>query len=88
MVQEAFTPSVTQIDRARRILTAFMAFKNLGAGAFSLDGMMIDMPTILQAHNVIKLARVAKKIDPTDLAEVDDLIQPLVEGKGSRHKRE
>eukprot|EP00042_Codosiga_hollandica_P033372 m.222046 g.222046 ORF g.222046 m.222046 type:complete len:371 (-) comp54171_c1_seq1:860-1972(-) len=82
VVQEAFTPSEARIERARRILSSFIAFKNLGAGAFSMDGLMIDMPTILQAHNVIKLARVAGKIPADDLKDIDALlVQPPVERK-------
>ncbi len=85
-MQGAFTPSDAQIDRARRILTSFVAYKNIGAGAFSLDGMMIDMPTVLQAHNVVKLARVAQKIGADDLQEVDALIAPLVAPKTKASK--
>ena len=42
----------------------------LVAGAFSLDGAMIDMPTVLQAHNVLRLAVVAKKLAPEELPTI------------------
>jgi citrate lyase beta subunit len=83
-VQEAFTPSAARIDKARKILTAFVSFRSIGAGAFSLDGNMIDMPTILVAHNVIKLARLANKIPADDMLEVDTLLLEDVNASKNR----
>ena len=79
-MQGAFTPSDVRIAWAGRIVAAFNESAAMvrevrylcdsvsllqGSGAFSLDGAMIDMPTVLQAHNVLRLAVAAKKM-PAD----------------------
>lgn len=53
-INEAFTPSCDEIDRARRIIAMFD--ENPGAGALSLDGQMVDMPHLVQARKIVSLA--------------------------------
>lgn len=61
-VQEAFTPDEASIQTARRLVEAFEMQQARGAGAFALDGRMIDMPLVRAAQNVLERARVAGKI--------------------------
>jgi citrate lyase beta subunit len=60
-VQEAFTPDDEVIARARQLVEAFEAHQKRGAGAFALDGRMIDMPLVKAAEGVLARARAAGK---------------------------
>ncbi len=61
-VQEAFTPTETEIARARRIVEAHTAHQEKGAGAFALEGRMVDMPVVKAAQSLLARARAAGKI--------------------------
>jgi len=61
-VQEAFTPSDTAIEYARRVQETFEAHQAEGSGAYELDGKMIDMPILKNAQKVLERARAAGKI--------------------------
>ena len=54
VINEAFTPSVKEIERAQKIVDLFAA--NPDAGALGLDGEMIDRPHWLQASRILELA--------------------------------
>ncbi|MBN1303410.1 MAG: CoA ester lyase [Anaerolineales bacterium] len=60
-VQEAFTPDEQAIARAARLVAAFEEHQARGAGAFALDGQMIDMPLLRTAQQVLARARAAGK---------------------------
>ncbi len=60
-VQEAFTPDDEAIAYARRIVETFEANQAKGAGAYDLDGKMIDMPLVRNARKVLDRARAAGK---------------------------
>ncbi len=62
-VQEAFTPSDTEINYAQRLLEAFEAAEAEGAGAIDFEGKMIDMPLVKSARSVIERAKAAGKIE-------------------------
>jgi len=49
------------VARARQLVEAFQAFQDRGAGAFALDGRMIDMPLVKAAEGVLARARAAGK---------------------------
>ena len=53
MLNEGFTPSAEEEDRARRIVTAWDENEAAGRGSFQLDGKMIDVPVVLRAQRVI-----------------------------------
>lgn len=53
VVNAAFAPSATEIDRARRVVAAFEA---AGGGVFSLDGRMVDAPVLLLAQRTLAQA--------------------------------
>jgi citrate lyase subunit beta-like protein len=61
VVQEAFTPSIEEIDYARRVVETFEASQREGRGAYALDGKMIDMPLLKNARKVLERARAAGK---------------------------
>ena len=60
-VQEAFSPSETEIDYAERLLADFEAAEAEGAGVIAFEGKMIDMPLVKSARNVIERAKAAGK---------------------------
>src|SRR5210317_863977 len=53
-INDAFTPTGDEIERAERIVALFR--DNPGAGALALDGEMIDKPHLVQARRTIALA--------------------------------
>lgn len=53
-INEAFTPSVEEVDHARKVMAAFAA--NPGAGTVGMDGKMLDIPHKKQAERLIALA--------------------------------
>jgi malyl-CoA/(S)-citramalyl-CoA lyase len=53
-VNDAFTPSITELDEARRIVAAMETAGAEGRGAVSLDGRMIDIASIRQAEVMVK----------------------------------
>ncbi len=62
VVQEAFTPSVEEIDYAKRVVETFEASQREGRGAYALDGKMIDMPLLKNARKVLDRAQAAGKL--------------------------
>jgi citrate lyase beta subunit len=61
-VQAAFTPDDTAIAHAKRIAETFEASQAKGAGAYALDGKMIDRPLLKNAQKVLERAKAAGKI--------------------------
>ena len=61
-VQEAFTPSEGAIAHAQRVVETFEASQQKGIGAYALDGVMIDMPLLKAAQNVLERAKAAGKL--------------------------
>jgi len=53
LANEVFTPSESEVDRARRILAAMEEAAQEGKGAVSLDGRLIDAASIRMAENLI-----------------------------------
>jgi citrate lyase beta subunit len=62
VAQEAFTPSDSAIEYAKRIAESFEASQKEGKGAYALDGKMIDMPLLKNAQKVLGRAKAAGKI--------------------------
>lgn len=54
IANRAFTPSDDEVSHARRVVAAFE--DNPGLGTVGLDGMMLDMPHLKQARNLLALA--------------------------------
>ena len=51
VINEAFTPSVSDVEHAKNVVAAFAG----GAGVASLDGKMLDQPHLKQAKNVLAM---------------------------------
>jgi len=56
VVHESFAPTEKEIDKAKKIVTAFEEAEKKGIGVVSLGSKMIDAPVVKRAHNTIKLA--------------------------------
>ena len=52
IINAAFMPSVEAVAHARRVVAAFAAAPQ--AGAVNLDGLMLDMPHLKQAQQVLR----------------------------------
>jgi citrate lyase subunit beta / citryl-CoA lyase len=57
VINEVFTPTAAQIEKAKMVVAAFAA--KPGAGAVGIDGKMFDRPHLIRAKNL--LARVEGK---------------------------
>ncbi len=55
IINRAFTPDAAEIAHAERVIAAFAA--NPGAGVVGIDGKMIDMPHLKQAHRILAAGR-------------------------------
>jgi malyl-CoA/(S)-citramalyl-CoA lyase len=55
LANEVFTPSETEITRAKRILEAMETAAKEGKGAVSLDGRLIDAASIRMAENLVRM---------------------------------
>ena len=56
VIDEVFSPTVKEVERARRVIEAADSAEREGRGSVSLDGEMVDAPVVARARNV--LARV------------------------------
>jgi citrate lyase beta subunit len=59
VLNRVFTPSPDEIEQARRLVEAHAAHQAAGAGAFELDGKMVDLPVVRAAERVLEKARAA-----------------------------
>jgi citrate lyase beta subunit len=57
IINQAFTPSGEDIDRARRILHAYEEVRARGAGATAVDGKMVDAASVRLAQVTYEQAR-------------------------------
>jgi citrate lyase subunit beta/citryl-CoA lyase len=51
-----YAPSAEEVERARRIVTAFRAAEATGAAAIQVDGQMVDYPVAQQAERLLAAA--------------------------------
>lgn len=58
VIEEIFTPTDAEIDRARRVLEVARVAELEGRGSVSLDGEMIDAPVVARARNVLARANI------------------------------
>ena len=59
VINEVYTPAAGELDRARRVVAAFVASPD--AGAIALDGQMLDRPHLRAAQRVIARAAAARQ---------------------------
>ena len=55
VLNEAFSPTEREIDKARTIIEIYQRSKGEGIGAISVDGSMVDEPVYLRALRVLSL---------------------------------
>ena len=60
-VQFAFTPDDAAIAYAKKIVATFEENQSKGAGAYELEGKMIDLPLLKAAQNTLERARAAAR---------------------------
>ena len=56
LANEVYSPSEAEVAKARRILEAMEQAQKDGRGAVALDGKLIDIASIKQAQNMVRLA--------------------------------
>jgi citrate lyase subunit beta/citryl-CoA lyase len=56
LANDVFTPPATEVEKARRILTALKEAAAQGKGAAALDGRLIDAASARMANNVVEMA--------------------------------
>ena len=56
LANTVYSPSEAEVTKARRILEAMDTAKREGKGAVSLDGRLIDIASIKQAENMVRMA--------------------------------
>ena len=59
IINQAFAPTASQIDQARRLIEAHESHQAAGTGVFLFEGKMVDMPMIRAAYSVLERARAA-----------------------------
>jgi citrate lyase subunit beta/citryl-CoA lyase len=57
LANETFQPTAAEIAQALKIVAAAQAPENKGAGAFTVDGKMIDAPFVVRAEAIVATAR-------------------------------
>ena len=57
IIQKAFSPSEQKIEWATKLIQEFNKYQSEGKGAFVFEGQMIDRPLLLQAMNIVKIAK-------------------------------
>jgi citrate lyase subunit beta / citryl-CoA lyase len=62
VVHEAFSPTVEEIEKAKKIVLAFEEAEKKGLGVVSLGSKMIDPPVVKRAQKTIDLALLNNKI--------------------------
>jgi len=63
IIQEAFKPSDDKIEWATELIKEFNEQQSEGKGAFVFRGQMIDRPLLLQAQNIVQIAKSLKAND-------------------------
>lgn len=57
VLNEGYSPSVAEVDLARRQLRAAEAAAQEGRGSFTVDGRMVDEPILIRARRVLAQSR-------------------------------
>lgn len=72
IVQEAFSPNPKKVEWATELIKAFDEHQKSGEGAFTFRGNMIDMPSLLQAKNIVQLQQlIVSSAVPADAPKPD-----------------
>jgi citrate lyase subunit beta/citryl-CoA lyase len=57
VINEVFSPTAEEVERARKVLEAFREAETMGRGAVQFQGMMIDYANVRWAKRLLGLAR-------------------------------
>jgi citrate lyase subunit beta/citryl-CoA lyase len=57
IVNQTFSPTVAEVERARQIVAAFERAEREGVAALSVDGEMVDYPVVERARRTLSLAQ-------------------------------
>lgn len=68
IVNEVFTPSQRDIDKAMAVVAAIHQAERRGSGVIALNGKMVDRPVVMRAQRTIDLALAAGVIRKEDLS--------------------
>jgi citrate lyase subunit beta/citryl-CoA lyase len=55
LAHDAFTPTIEELERARRLVAAHRAASAAGLAAIDFEGQMVDAPVVAQAQHLIDL---------------------------------
>ena len=67
VVNEVFTPTQKDIDKARTIIAAIKEAEKNGSGVIAVNGKMIDKPVVIRAQRTIELALASGAIKEEDI---------------------
>ncbi|MCM1291643.1 MAG: citrate (pro-3S)-lyase subunit beta [Prevotella sp.] len=67
VVNEVFTPSQKDIDKAQTIIAAIKEAEKKGSGVIAVNGKMIDKPVVIRAQRTIELAIASGAIKKEDI---------------------
>jgi citrate lyase subunit beta/citryl-CoA lyase len=70
IVNEEYTPTADEVEFARKIIKLDKEAAASGRGSWSLDGKMIDIPSIVRAQKLIKRFEAIKAREAKTLAAV------------------
>ncbi len=59
VLNEGFTPDKSEIEQARRIVSAYEEAQRDGVGAIAVDGRMVDVPIVTRARDVLRRSGLA-----------------------------
>jgi citrate lyase beta subunit len=62
IVNEVFSPTESEIEWAKKVVSAYEEANAAGSGAISIDGNMIDAASIKMAQNTLDLYRTASTV--------------------------
>lgn len=64
VVNEIFTPTVAEVERAQRIVKAFEEAEAAGLAAIQVDGVFVDYPIVYRAQRTLAASAAIRKLDP------------------------
>ena len=57
IINDCFSPSIQEIDHAKKVIKTFEEAKKQGRGSTSLDGLVIDVPVVKRAESLLNISK-------------------------------
>ena len=57
IINGCFSPSIQEIDHAKKVIETFEEAKKQGRGSTSLDGLVIDVPVVKRAESLLNISK-------------------------------